>query len=88
VSNIELTAIQEKAIHQDENTWVAQFYLAIPGMDPDDVSFGYPAIEVDHMLRERWGMDSITATEATLPITEGRYWPSCINAVPLDRRWD
>ncbi|KAI4666212.1 uncharacterized protein J4E88_010507 [Alternaria novae-zelandiae] len=78
---------QEKAVHQDERAWVAQFYLAIPFMDANDISFGYPAVEIDHMLRERWGMDSITATEATLPITEGRYWPSSINPVPLDRRW-
>ncbi|KAH6868603.1 hypothetical protein BKA58DRAFT_387229 [Alternaria rosae] len=78
---------QEKAVHQDERAWVAQFYLAIPGIDANDISFGYPAIELDHMLRERWGMDSISATRATLPVTEGRYWPSSINAVPLDRRW-
>ena len=87
MTNTELTLVQEKAVHQDERAWVAQFYLAIPWMDANDISFGYPAVEIDHMLRERWGMDSITATEATLPVTEGRYWPSSINAVPLDRRW-
>jgi hypothetical protein len=77
--------MQEKAANQDEHDdWVGQFYLAVPGMDRDDISFGYPAGEVDSMLRERWGVDSVLATRSTRPVIEGRYWPTSITRVHLD----
>jgi hypothetical protein len=71
-------------VNSDEPNRAAQFYLAHPGMDENDVSFGYPAVDVDHMLRERWGMDSVFATKAMLPVIEGRFWPRSINPRPLD----
>ncbi|KAG9195214.1 hypothetical protein G6011_00334 [Alternaria panax] len=71
----------EKHVQDNPHDWAEGFYLAVPGMDEDNMLGGYPAQELDAMLRQRWGIFTVLATRATHPISDGRYWPRPVRAV-------
>lgn len=47
-------------MQQDVNLW------ALPGVYDD---------EMDDMLLERWGLESVFQRVATKPVKEGEFWP-------------
>ncbi|KAF1937370.1 hypothetical protein EJ02DRAFT_458804 [Clathrospora elynae] len=64
----------EKEIHgARRRRWVSEFYLAPARTSP--LTCGFDGLELDDLLRERWGIDSINEAKAMHPIKEGRYWP-------------
>ncbi|KAF1850528.1 uncharacterized protein K460DRAFT_412221 [Cucurbitaria berberidis CBS 394.84] len=54
---------------------VADFYLAPASLDLGTLSGGFSEREMESLLRERWGIDSVLDTKCKYPITEGKYWP-------------
>lgn len=71
-----LTTKQEKKANKDKQTWDADFYLSPAEVSDREVCGGFPELEWEDFLRERWGIsDALKDARPKWPIKEGKYWP-------------
>jgi hypothetical protein len=68
-----LIVTQEKEVHEGRTEWVADFYMAPGYIDPETLTSGFSGREFDDLVRERWGIEEMTDTQARHPPKEGKY---------------
>jgi hypothetical protein len=70
-----LIVTQEKEVHERRTEWVSDFYMA-PYIEPENLTSGFSSSEFGAFLLERWGIESVTDTQARHPPKAGKYWPT------------